>query len=137
MGMVDCSGSAVVHITGGVTALYATYILGPRSGRFVDKEGQELSKPGLTKGHSMSLQMLGTMILWFCWYGFNSGSALLLPAASAEASSGQIAARAAINTTLSAGAGTIMALIVNGYLKQRQTGEFVLCISMCMNGWYV
>jgi ammonium transporter, Amt family len=133
MGMVDYSGSAVIHFTGGITALYAAYILGARRGRFYDREGRPLAKPGLTKGHSIALQMLGTMILWFCWYGFNSGSALLLP----TLAKGSVASRAAVNTTIGAAAGALSALLVNGIIVERQTGEFVLDIVMCMNGWYV
>merc|ERR1719491_2265468 len=33
-GVIDCAGSLVVHITGGMTALIATKILGSRKGRF-------------------------------------------------------------------------------------------------------
>ena len=132
MGMVDFAGSGVVHLTGGTTALLATYILGPRRGRFYDGNGQALSKPGLTKGHSASLQMMGTMILWFCWYGFNPGSALLLNAADNK---GHIAAVAAVNTTLSAAAGAISALFTNGILSFRREGEFSLDIVLAMNGW--
>ena len=65
MGVVDFAGSAVVHMTGGSSALYATFILGARRGRFYKPDGTPRSKPGLTKGHSTALQMLGTMILWF------------------------------------------------------------------------
>jgi ammonium transporter, Amt family len=133
MGMVDYSGSAVIHVTGGSTALYAAYVLGARRGRFFDRDGRPLAKPGLTKGHSISLQMLGTMILWFCWYGFNSGSALLLP----TLSKGTVASRAAVNTTIGAATGTLSALLANGLLVQHHTGEFVLDIVMSMNGWYV
>jgi ammonium transporter, Amt family len=35
VGMVDFAGSAVVHITGGTTGLFATMILGARRGRYV------------------------------------------------------------------------------------------------------
>jgi ammonia channel protein AmtB len=73
------------------------------------------------------------MILWFCWYGFNSGSALLLP----TLSKGSVASRAAVNTTIGAAAGTLSALLLNGIIVERQTGEFVLDIVMSMNGWYV
>jgi ammonium transporter, Amt family len=76
IGMVDFAGSGVVHMTGGCTALYATTILGARQGRFQDRYGNPLAKPGLTKGHSVALQMLGTFILFFGWFGFNPGSAL-------------------------------------------------------------
>lgn len=130
-GMVDFSGSGVVHMTGGCTALYATLILGPRRGRFHDMNGKELERPGLAKGHSMSLQMLGTMILWFCWYGFNAGSTLLLNVDNTA----PIAARAAVNTTLSAAAGTLSAMITNAFITKRKSGQFTLDIAMAMNGW--
>ncbi|CAB9531807.1 Ammonium transporter 1 member (Partial), partial [Seminavis robusta] len=79
IGMVDFSGSGVVHCTGGFTALYATKILGSRRGRFYDiNTGAALDVPKPMPGHSVALQMLGSFILWFGWYGFNPGTALLL-----------------------------------------------------------
>jgi len=58
-GMVDFAGSCVVHITGGMTALIATLILGPRTGRFYDMRGKVLEKPKEFPGHSLALQCLG------------------------------------------------------------------------------
>jgi ammonium transporter, Amt family len=130
-GMVDFAGSGVVHMTGGCTALFATYILGPRQGRFYDRHGNELSKPGLSKGQSVGLQLLGTFILFFGWFGFNPGSALLL----AIENKGKIAALAAVNTTLSAAAGTISALFTYGFIQHHYIGEFELNLVMAMNGW--
>ena len=66
MGMVDFSGSGVIHVTGGSTALIATYILGSRRGRFYDvTTGAPLTVPKAFPGHSVSLQILGSFILWF------------------------------------------------------------------------
>ena len=66
IGMVDFSGSGIIHMTGGSTALFATYILGSRRGRFFDATtGQPLLVPKPFPGHSVSLQMLGSFILWF------------------------------------------------------------------------
>jgi hypothetical protein len=64
-GAIDFAGSGVVHLTGGVTALYATIILGPRHGRFFDAQGDPLENPVRFRGHSVALQLMGTMILWF------------------------------------------------------------------------
>ena len=65
VGAIDFAGSGVVHITGGTTALFATLLLGPRRGRFFDAQGEPLETPKPFPGHSQSLQLLGTMILWF------------------------------------------------------------------------
>ena len=73
VGMVDFAGGGVVHVTGGLTALYAAAILGARRGRFTNEEGKPLDEPKKIIGHSMALQMLGTFILWFGWIGFNTG----------------------------------------------------------------
>jgi ammonium transporter, Amt family len=64
-GAIDFAGSGVVHVTGGTTSLIATYILGARRGRFHDERGRPLDEPNPMPGHSIALQLLGTMILWF------------------------------------------------------------------------
>lgn len=69
IGSIDFAGSGVIHMTGGTVALIATYILGPRKGRFYDTRGRPLAVPKPFPGHSVALQLLGTMILWFgCKY---------------------------------------------------------------------
>ena len=58
VGVLDIAGSGVVHITGGITALVATWVLGPRRGRFHDeKTGELLDKPKDIKGHNIGLQV--------------------------------------------------------------------------------
>ena len=57
VGMIDFAGSGVVHVTGGVTALFATMILGPRRGRFHDEAGALLDTPNEFPGHSQALQV--------------------------------------------------------------------------------
>jgi hypothetical protein len=70
-GLVDFAGSGIVHMTGGVAALVGAAIVGPRIGRF-DEAGKPLAMPG----HSTTLQVMGTFMLWLGWYGFNPGSTL-------------------------------------------------------------
>ncbi|CAH9137301.1 unnamed protein product [Cuscuta epithymum] len=68
-GVIDFAGSGVVHMVGGVAGLYGAIIEGPRIGRF-DRSGRSVA----LRGHSASLVVLGTFLLWFGWYGFNPGS---------------------------------------------------------------
>lgn len=89
VGAYDAAGSGIVHMTGGIAALVACILVGPRKGRFVP--GNEEYDP-----HNVPLIVLGTFILWFGWYGANCGKSLI-PGASS-----MIAAQAAMNTTLSA-----------------------------------
>jgi len=68
MGFVDFAGSTIVHSVGGWIALSAVLILGPRIGRYSE------SNKGKFTGSSFPLAVLGTLILWFGWFGFNGGS---------------------------------------------------------------
>ncbi len=70
MGFVDFAGSTVVHSLGGTIALAAIIILGPRTGRFrEDGTVREFN------GSNVPLSLLGTLLLFFGWFGFNGGSA--------------------------------------------------------------
>mmetsp|Transcript_8705 Transcript_8705/g.21842 ORF Transcript_8705/g.21842 Transcript_8705/m.21842 type:complete len:542 (+) Transcript_8705:54-1679(+) len=130
IGAVDFAGSGVVHLTGGTTALYATMVLGPRRGRFFDAQGEPLDTPKPFPGHSVALQVLGTMILWYGWFGFNPGSALVL----GIDNPGSVAATAAVSTALAGAAGGVAALFTNLFLEERATGEPKFDLSMCFNG---
>ncbi len=71
MGMLDFAGSAAVHAVGGMAALAAVLVLGPRNGKY-NSDGTMNVIPA----HNMHLAFLGTFILWVGWFGFNPGSAL-------------------------------------------------------------
>lgn len=70
-GVVDFAGSAVVHSMGGMIALAGTIVLGPRIGKF-KKDGTARAIPG----HNIPMAIIGTIILFFCWFAFNAGSTL-------------------------------------------------------------
>ena len=72
-GAVDFAGSGAVHIIGGLIGLTGALVIGPRIGKF-NKDGSANTIPG----HNISLGVLGTIILFFGWFGFNSGSSLFL-----------------------------------------------------------
>jgi Amt family ammonium transporter len=72
LGAVDFAGGTVVHISSGVSALVAAWVLGPRLSTLGGRsEGSESNEP-----HDATMTVLGASLLWFGWFGFNAGSAL-------------------------------------------------------------
>lgn len=78
---IDFAGSSLIHMVGGISSFIGALILGPRWGKYLDKDG----KPTLERkkavyvraipGHNLTVGALGVFILWFCWYGFNGAAA--------------------------------------------------------------
>ena len=66
MGVFDFAGGIVVHITAGTAALVAAILVGKRQGY------PERPMPP----HNMTMNLIGTAMLWVGWFGFNGGSAL-------------------------------------------------------------
>ena len=66
LGVLDFAGGIVVHTTAGVSALVVALLLGRREG---------FPGPALLP-HAPGMTMLGAMLLWVGWFGFNGGSAL-------------------------------------------------------------
>jgi Amt family ammonium transporter len=71
LGMQDYAGSTVVHFQGALGALAGTLLLGPRIGRF-GRDGRART----IGGHNLPLSVIGTLVLWFAWFGFNPGSTM-------------------------------------------------------------
>jgi Amt family ammonium transporter len=69
LGFVDFAGSTVVHGVGGAIALSAIIILGSRIGKF-RKDGT----PREFNGSNVPFALLGSILLFFGWFGFNGGS---------------------------------------------------------------
>ena len=114
-GAVDFAGSGVVHAVGGVVALAAAIVVGPRIGKFnEDGSANEI------KGHNMPYVVIGTFILFFGWFGFNAGSTL--------AGTDPRIATIATNTLLAGAAGSVVAL----YLQMARNGKADL--PMACNG---
>ncbi|GAB2984665.1 ammonium transporter [Nocardioides montaniterrae] len=63
---LDFAGGTAVEINSGAAGLAAALVLGQRLGF-----GRDPMKP-----HNLTLVMIGAGLLWFGWFGFNSGSAL-------------------------------------------------------------
>jgi Amt family ammonium transporter len=66
MGALDFAGGTVVHVTAGFSALAIALVIGKRIGY-----GKDNMEPS-----NIPLVVLGAVLLWFGWFGFNGGSAL-------------------------------------------------------------
>jgi Amt family ammonium transporter len=104
LGMQDFAGSTVVHLSGAMAALAGTLLLGPRLGKY-DDDGRPVTIPG----HNMPLAVLGVLILWIGWWGFNPGSTM--------AATPQIA-DIALTTNLAAAAGVLGAMGMSFFYRR-------------------
>lgn len=93
LGVLDFAGGMVVHTTAGISALVVALLLGRRQG----------FPSSALLPHAPGLTMLGAMLLWVGWFGFNGGSAL---AATDDA------AAAIINTHLAAATAALVWILV-------------------------
>jgi Amt family ammonium transporter len=105
MGFVDFAGSTVVHSVGGWVGLAVILMIGARNGRF--PKGKP---PQKIHGHNLVMAILGALLLWFGWFGFNGGSMLKMD----EAVPGIL-----VNTMMSGVAGLVTGLLVSWVLDRR------------------
>jgi len=93
-GSLDFAGGTVVHISSGFAALAIALVIGKRVG---------FGKYGLEPAN-IPWSILGAALLWFGWFGFNSGSAI--------AANG-LAASAFVTTNTAAAAGALAWMLVS------------------------
>jgi len=115
-GMIDFAGSGIVHMVGGFSGLMGAWLVGPRKGRF-RADGGVNPKPG----HSITLAMMGVLILWFGWYGFNAGSTLAISGGASK-----LAAKVAVTTTIAPAFAALTAVIYG----KITTGNYDLPLAM-------
>ncbi|KAI0241639.1 ammonium transporter, partial [Massospora cicadina] len=108
LGVLDFAGGTPVHITSGFTALIFSFMIGQREGH-----GKEVFKP-----HNMNNVILGTLLLWFGWFGFNGGSAL---------ASNMRAVVACVNTNLAASAGGLTWMLIEFIFIERKYSALAFC----------
>jgi len=113
-GHVDFAGSSVVHLTGGVLAFVGARMLGARLGKF-NKDGSSNAIPG----HNIPMAVLGTLILAFGWFGFNSGSTL--------AGADLRFAVVAFNTMIASCGGALMATLWMWWVRGNKPDVSMMC----------
>jgi ammonium transporter len=104
MGFVDFAGSTVVHSVGGWVSLAALLVIGARDGRF----GKDGSSNPIT-GYNLPMSVLGALLLYLGWFGFNGGSTL--------AFNDQVA-KIIANTFLAGATGGVTALLIGWQIKK-------------------
>jgi len=102
-GFLDFAGSGVVHLAGATAALAGVLLLGARKGKY-GPDGQVNAIPGC----NLPLATLGTLILWFGWFGFNGGSELKV----SNVGEANAVALVFVNTNMAAAGGLVFALIL-------------------------
>ena len=66
LGFIDLAGASVVHSVGGWVALAVILVVGSRMGRF--------ARGNTIYASNLPFSVLGTMLIWLGWFGFNAGS---------------------------------------------------------------
>lgn len=126
IGFVDFAGSTVVHSVGGWVALAALLVIGPRQGRF-SKDGLPLE----INASNLPFSLLGALLLWMGWFGFNGGSTLAMD--------GRVP-MIIVNTTLAGVGGAMVCLLYGwfiigvpkiGYLINGSIGGLVAVTANC------
>ena len=120
LGFLDFAGSTVVHSIGAWVGLAGIIIIGPRINRFMeDGTANKIS------GHNLVLAYLGVFILFFAWFGFNSGSTL-----SATADVANILA----NTIIAASFGGLTTLFMSWLFSKCRLPEPEMIINGILGG---
>lgn len=101
LGFIDFAGSTVVHSVGAWFGLAVILVVGARQGRFSSN-----GKSQRIQGSNVPFSVLGALILWFGWIGFNGGSTLALN----DQVPGII-----VNTVMAGVAGMVVAAILSSY----------------------
>ncbi|MCA1763801.1 MAG: ammonium transporter [Cryomorphaceae bacterium] len=108
LGVLDFAGGTVVHISAGLAAIAGAKYLGKR-----DLNGSSGEDPV-----HIPYVILGTGLLWFGWFGFNSGSAL---------AADEVSVTALWNTHL-ASAAAMITWIVADAARGKRPGALGACI---------
>ncbi|MCM1965294.1 ammonium transporter [Streptomyces sp. G1] len=108
LGAVDFSGGTVVEIGSGAAGLALAIVAGKRAD--FDRQG--------IRPHNLPLVVIGLSLMWFGWFGFNTGSSLETPGG---------AAMAFLNSQLAAGA-AMAGWAVTSWWRTRQVGLLDMCM---------
>ncbi|MBY0403483.1 MAG: ammonium transporter [Cyanobacteria bacterium] len=99
LGALDFAGGTVIHVASGVAALCSALVIRKRYGY-----GQFNEEPS-----SIPITLLGAILLWFGWFGFNGGSAL---------AANSLAIQSVVNTNAAAASAAISWMLLSGFTRR-------------------
>ena len=113
-GYYDFAGSGIVHMVGGTTAMIGALAAGPRKGRWDPANAKKFN------AHNVPLVVLGTLILWFGWFGFNAGSTLSMTGGNVDT-----AGLVSVNTMIAASSGGLATFVLVSDFRHGHTNYSV------------
>lgn len=122
MGFLDFAGGTVVHSVGAWVALVGAFIIRPRLGKFIDRETGRIAiqNPENFRPYDLGYSILGLLILWVGWWGFNGGSTVFVTADETNAFSNTQAPSIILNTSLAGAAAGLVAFLHSYFFQQRK-----------------
>ena len=108
LGVHDFAGAGAVHVLGGLVALFAALIAGPRD----DKSELRAAGQMHVGPRALPVAACGVLFLWIGWMGFNGGSVVT---AAGFADVGDLV----LSTCLAASGGGFAVMLLAGYLRWR------------------
>lgn len=118
-GFVDPGGAATIQVFGGLTALAAVWILGPRRSKFTGSQ-----YPRAIPGHHMIFVLFGCMLLLPGWLAFNLFAATIFAGITPP-----MLVLVAVNTLVCAAVALLAALLITRIRFSKPD------VSLCANGW--
>ncbi|KAK4010730.1 hypothetical protein OUZ56_019862 [Daphnia magna] len=122
-GVIDFGGGGCVHMLGGVSALVACLMVGPRIGRYDNKTMKKFA----FRGHSNTLTGVGAFLLMMGILGYNMSAQLDL----SHPGDGVAVSVSAVNTLLAGSSGSIVATILG---RATPTGSYRWSYNTMLNG---
>lgn len=111
LGTRDFAGGLVVHVSSGFSALICSFILGKR--KSFGSSPEVVNFPYV---------ILGTMLLWFGWFGFNGGSSFKI---------NSIAINSLVNTNISASTSLIIWILMDLLIVKKISAVGIAMGTIC------
>lgn len=122
VGYVDFAGSGVVHMVGGGIGLICAILIKPRDGRF-DPTQQEAND--FFRANYIPYVAMGSLFLFFSWFGFNCGSVFNI-VSSAAVDSTYMVGLIGTNTAICAASSGLFSFMIEYFINRGSGKDYSL-----------